>query len=362
MKKIIYFLVIATFVVSCQQPEVGYISDNIHSLQDTIVVPRGVFTTSPTPATEGSSYPMEWKITSITDKNGKPTSELQAEHDILIWLKPFNPNTDTTLELAMKKLELSKKPSILMNPVSGEFAFTQATQKVINNDFVVNVNVKNIRGERQLNKFTHVKLGSFNVVEFPTEMRSRLQLIKGSTTAPVFDIGYTYSVLNDNDPKVPSVLDGTNRYITIKKISDEPKLGVKVKMIIADSYGVAVNPSKVVFFPNGAKYLQNYHDNTIGTVVDSESTTFGLPAPPFPQYARDYNGTSAYLMYYLSTGDAFTVDKAVYESENGVKNWTAYIDPATGEIRNRAYIRWGMKINDTGTWEVKMKIPYTIKK
>jgi hypothetical protein len=357
MKKIICFLMIVAFVSSCQQPEVGYISDNIHSLQDTITVPRGVFITSPPPAIEGSTYPMEWKITGITDKDGKLTTELQDEKEILVWKQAFDPTTDTTLELAMKKLELTKQPSILMNPVSGQFAFTQATRTVTNNDFNVDVSVKNVRGERQLNKFTHIKLGPFKQVEFPVEMRSRLQLGKGGGA---YDAGDTYSVSNDFDAKVPSVLDGTNPYITIIKVSDEPKLAIKVKMIIADSYGVALNPSKVIFYPNGPdNYLQNYHDNTIGTVVDAESTTFGLPAPPFPQYARTYSGDSAYLMYYLTTSDAFTVDKAAYEAVKGPKDWSAYIDPATGEIRNRAYIRWGMKINDTGTWEIKMKIPYT---
>ncbi|TDE01918.1 DUF5007 domain-containing protein [Flavobacterium hiemivividum] len=360
MKKIIYFLMITVFVSSCEQPEVGYISDNIHSLQDNIDVPRGVFITSPPPASEGSTYPLEWKITSITDKDGKVTTELQEEHDILTWLKPFDPNTDTTLELAMKKLEISKQPSILMNPVSGQFAFTQATRMVVNDDFDVNVNVKNVRGERQLDKFTHIKLRPFKQVEFPTEMRSRLQLGKG---AGVWDIGSTYTVLNDNDPEVPKVLNGTSRYITIKKVSDEPKQAIKVKMIIADSYGVALDPSKVLFYPDGASYLQNYHDNSIGVVNDAEGSTFGLPAPPFPQYGRTYSsGTNSYLMYYLTTDDAFTVDKVAYEADNGLKNWSAYIDPSTGEIRNRAYIRWGVKINDTGTWEIKMKIPYTKKK
>ncbi len=362
MKKILFFLTLVTVVSSCEQPEVGYISDNIHSLQDTITVSRGLFTTSPPAAVEGSTYPMEWKITSITDKDGKVTNELQEEREILTWLKPFNPKTDTTMELAMKKLELTKKPAILMNVVSGQFAFTQATRDVVGSDFDINVNVKNVRGERQLDKFTHVKLGPFKQVEFPTEMRSRLQLGKG---AGAWDIGDTYTIMNDFDPKIPSVLDGTSKYITITKISDEPKLAIKVKMIIADSYGVAVNPAKVIFYPEGTTYLPNFHDNTIGTVVDAESTTFGLPAPPLPQYSSKYpnpGDTNAFLMYYLSTEDAFTVDKAAYEAALGPKNWVLYTDPATGEIRNRAYIRWGMKINDTGTWEIKMKIPYTKKK
>ena len=178
-----------------------------------------------------------------------------------------------------------------------------------------------------------------------------------------WDVGFTHTVLNDFDPKVPNILDGTDPYITVTKISDEPKQAILVKMIIADSHGAALDPSKVIFYPSGDTYLQNYHDNSIGVVTDAEGSTFGLPAPPFPQYGRTYSdGTNAYLMYYLTTDDAFTVDKEAYEADNGPKNWDAYINPATGEIRNRAYIRWGIKINDSGTWELKMKIPYTIKK
>jgi hypothetical protein len=360
MKKIICILMITSCISSCVQPEVGYISDNIHSLQDKIEVPRGVYMTTPNPAVEGSTYPMEWKISNITDKDGKTTTELQDVHEILTWIKPFDPETDKTIELAMKKLKVTKEPSVFINPVSGQLTFTQASNKVVNNDFDININVKNIKGERQLNKFTHIKLLPFKPVEFQTEMRSRLQLIRIVDNNPVFDIGYNYSIMNDLDPKTASVLDGSNRYITVKKIDAEPKLAVKVKMIIADSYGEALNPSKVLFYPDATKYLQNYHDNSIGVTTDVESSTFGLPAPPFPQYSRTYKeGSSAYLMYYLTSLDAFVVDKAAFEAENGVKDWSLYTDPNTGEIRNRAYIRWGIKIADTGTWEIKMKIPYT---
>jgi hypothetical protein len=67
-------------------------------------------------------------------------------------------------------------------------------------------------------------------------------------------------------------------------------------------------------------------------------------------------------MYYLTTADAFDVDVVKWEADFGPKNWTIYIDPATGKVRCRGYIRWGIKINDTGTWELKMRIPYTIAK
>jgi hypothetical protein len=360
MKKIICVLLITICISSCVQPEVGYISDNIHSLQDKIEVPRGVYTITPNPAVEGSTYPMEWKIASITDKDGKVTTELQEEREMLTWIKPFDPETDKTIELATQKLKLTKQPPILINPVSGQFTFTQVTKDVVNSDFDINVHVKNIKGERLINKFTHIKLLPFQPVEFQAEMVSRLQFMKIVDNNPVFDLGYNYTVLNNLDSKAPSVLDGTNKYISIKKISQEPKLSVKVKMIITDSYGIALHPSKVVFFPYGAKYLQNYHDNSIGVTTDNDGSTFALPAPPFPQYSRTFKeGANAYLMYYLSTSDAFTVDKDAYTADNGVKDWSLYTDPQTGEIRNRGYIRWGIKINDTGTWELKMKIPYT---
>lgn len=357
MKKIIKFLIIIVFTSSCVPPEVGYISDDIHALQDTIFVPRGVFVTTPPPAIEGSTYPLHWEITSITDSGGNPTNELLDEYEILTWKSAFDPNTDTTLELAKAKLELTKHPAILLNDVSGQFAFTQASKYVQNDIFYVNMKASNVRGERQLDNFTIIKMLPFEPVEFPVEMRSRLNLVKA--VGGGLDALYTSAIKNGFDDNIPSVLDGTHPYITITKTSDEPTLGINVKMIITDSYGVPLNPSKVLFYPSGSSFLQNYHDNSVETVADSGSTTFSLPAPPFPQYGRTYSsGNNSYLMYYITSRDAFTVDTEAWEAENGPKDWTPYMN-SENKIVNQAYIRWGIKINDSGTWEIKMKIPYT---
>ncbi|TDE28460.1 DUF5007 domain-containing protein [Flavobacterium ranwuense] len=365
MKKIICFLMITAFISSCEQPEVGYISDNIHALQDTITVPRGVFMSSVPPAVEGSTYPIEWKITGITDKDGKPSTELQEEHEILIWKKSFDPTTDTTLELAMKKLELSKRASILMNPVSGEFIFTQATKFVVKNNFNINISAKNVRGERQLDKFTHVKLGPFNAVEFPNATRVQTQFVNQTTGALTGALDY--QVVNQFDPKIPNVLNGTDKYFSVKKVSDEPKLGIKVKMIVADSKNTPIAPSKVIFFVNGGATLANFHDNTITPEISANGTTFALPAPPFPQYSRTYrdpNDLNRFLMYYLTTNDAYTFDRAAFEAEKGVKpdSFYAPFKDANGNIVVRGYIRWAIKINDSGTYELTMRNPYTIKK
>lgn len=356
MKKIIFSLILIAAAASCTPPEVGYISDNIHALQDTIFVPRGVFQISAAPAVEGSTFPISWEVTGVTDADGNPTNDLFEEHEITTWTSAYNPETDTTLELAQQKIELTNEPSMLISDVSGELAFTQATKFVENDIFHVHVKATNVKGSRQLDDFVVVKLEPFQAVEFPVEMRSRLNLTKNEGGNQIL---YTSAISNGFDDGVPSVLDGTHPYITITKISDEPSQGINAKMVITDSYDVPLNPEKVVFYPSGATYLQNFHDNSVETIADATSTTFSLPAPPFPQFGRTYSGNNTYLMYYLSTADAFTVDTEAWEAENGPYDWAPYTDPDTGNINNSAYIRWGIKINDSGTWELKMKIPYT---
>ncbi|MGY0407399.1 MAG: hypothetical protein ACWIPJ_03445 [Polaribacter sp.] len=355
-----YIIVVLFGVISsCTPPETGYLSNNIHSLQDTIFVKKGEFTISTPPAIEGSTYPLTWEITGITDANGNPTDKLFEKYKLLTWKEAFNPKTDSTLVLAKAKLEETKNASILINKVSGQLAFTQATKFVKDSIFKANIKVTNLKGEKELDDFVIIKMAPFKRVEFPAYMRSRLLLLSGKGKAYP---GATSAIKNDFDPGIPSVLDGTHPYISVKKISDEPKYAIDVKMIIADSYGTPLNPKKVVVFNRGASYYQNYHDNSVKTVSDATSTTFSLPSPPFPQYSRTYSSASnKYLMYYLTTSDAFTVDKAAYEADEGVKGkafWD-YFSDKNGHIRNRGYIRWGIKINDSGTWEIKMKIPYT---
>ncbi len=364
MKKALYQILALSFlgVVSCTPPEIGYLSDNVHSTQDTITVARGAFSVSARPAIENSTAPMKWEIVGFTDMDGNPNNELLEPHEIRIWKEAFNGDTDTTLALAEAKLELSEEPSIMMNEVSGEFAFTQATKFVQNDLFKADVQVSNIKGTKLLQDYTVIKLEPFEAVEFPTEMRSRLILDsdEGST------IAHTGVISGSGDENIPSVLDGTNPYFSIQKVSNEPANSVQVDMIIQDSYGNALDTDEITFYPSGSSYLQNYHDNSVETVEGTKKTSFFLPAPPFPQYARNYSGNSSYLMYYLSKGSAFVVDTEAYEADNGPKTdaeweefWAPFKDPETGKIRNHAYIRWGVKINDTGTWELKMNIPYT---
>jgi hypothetical protein len=356
MKKIIFFIAIIAAFTSCAPPEIGYISDDIHALEDTVFVPRGVFMTSAAPNPEGSTYPLTWKVTEVLDDNGDPTNALFEKHEILVWTSAFNPNTDTTLKLAEAKLKLSPEPSLKINNVSGEMAFTQATKFVTDNNlFTINTNVSNIRGNRQLDDFVVVRLMPFIPVEFTGQMRSRLNMIKTKGGKKAL---FTAIINNDNDNGVPSVLDGTHPYFSITKASNDPAFGLKVNMTITDSHDKPFSPSQILFYPYKSGYLQNYHDNSTETVNNETSITFSLPAPPFPQYSRNNWGD---LMYYITSRDVFTVDKEAYEAKFGTQDWSAYKTNDNGDIVCEAYIRWAIKINDSGTWDIKMRIPYSKK-
>lgn len=360
MKNIINLVIIFALMFSCTPPDVGYISNNIHALEDTVFVPRGVFMTSAAPSNEGSTYPMHWEFKNITDEAGNETQDLFDKHEILIWTASFNPTTDTTLELAKEKLELSEEPSILLNSVSGEMAFTQASKLVEKADiYKVNMLVSNIRGQKELDDYVVIKLGEFLPVEFTVQMRSRLYLNKAAGGK---DIGYTGVITGPYDDQIPEVLAGTHPYFRITKVSDEPALGLKWNMHICDSYGNEIPTSEVTFYPSGAGYLQNFHGNSVETVDHGDYFEFNLPAPPMPQYSPNYGGGNSDLMYYLATDKAFIVDTVAYEADNGETDWSIYKDIDTGEVMNYAYIRWGIHINDSGTWKLEMRIPYTKKK
>jgi len=358
MKKILSLLIIIAMTYSCKPPEVGYLSDNIHALEDTIFVPRGIFMTSAAPNPEGSTYPLHWEFKSIVDENGNETDKLFEKHEILIWTEAFDPNTDTTLELAEEKLELSEEPSILLNDVSGEMAFTQATKYIDQPDvYTVNMTVSNIKGKVDLDDYVEIKLLPFKPVEFTSQMRSRVFFYELPNKRV---IGATKIISGPYDDQIPDVLAGTHPYFRITKESEEPALALKWNMYICDSKNKAPVPTEeVTFYPYGSTYLQNYHDNSVETFDRGDHYEFNLPAPPMPQYSRQNWGD---LMYYLTTKEAFIVDTAAYVADNGATDWSLYQKDEDGNVLCSAYIRWAIKINDSGTWRLEMSIPYTIKK
>lgn len=344
-------LLILLFTISCERPDIGFLSDNIQTPESVIRPPKGIFSTSALPIIDGSTYPLQYEIAEIRDGSGKVTTELTDKHDITVWTSAFNPKTDLTMEDVNKKLKKSSEPSILLNERSGQFAFTPSTYFLKNNDYEVDMKVSNVRGTRIFKNFAKISFKPFVPLEFPTTSRFMVQLSKAAT--PNTFANFLEQQIPADSELSKQIINGTHPFIKISKISNDGAPGVKVIMKIQDQNGKALAKklNEVGFYPSGATFLANFHENSLSTEETDEASIFNLPAPPFPQYSSSYTGASMYLMYYIIPASAVNVDWA----KLGLKqsDWgTNY----------RGYFRFAIKINEPGTWEIVYKAQGLIRK
>ncbi|WP_369048490.1 hypothetical protein [Tenacibaculum sp. UWU-22] len=360
MKNIFYTLLVLTlFMTACHRPEVGFLGTAFESRVDTIELTRGLFDQGPLPFIDGSTLPLSWEITGATDAEGNLTNDLFEPRDIVLWKEAYNPNTDTTAALVNEKLDRTKKPSIYINKVSGQLIVTQASRTVPQDVYNLNLKVSNISGERQLDHFATLKLLPYKPAEVRFAMISAIKLIRKNGTEATIK-----NQVNTNDEeRIASVLneEGTepDPIFSIKKISDEPASSVSVRMILTDTDGNVISPSKVTRNEAGAgsdtEYLPSFNENSVETTTDDEATIFNFPAPPFPQYSSNFpNATTndkMYQMFYRTTTEAINL---VGKPPGGVKK---YQTNSQGGVLGYGYVRWGLRINDFGTWEIKAAIP-----
>lgn len=349
IKNITLFAAVLLMFQGCERPEIGFLSDNIQTPESVIKPPKGVFSTAALPIIDGSTYPLKYEIIEIRDGNGQVTTELTDKHKITIWTSAYNPKTDVTMDLVNAKLKQSEEPSLLLNERSGQLAFTPASLYLKNNDYVIDMKVSNIRGERIFKDFAKISFKPFLPLEFPTTSRFMVQLAKVAT--PNSFANFVEQQIPNDSELSKQILNGTHPFIKISKISSEASPGVRVIMKIMDKNGKPLSKKlgEVGFYPSGSTNLSSFHDNSVQTDETDDASIFNLPAPPFPQWGS-YTGASQYLMYYIIPPTAVNVDWA----ELGL-NSALY-----GNYRG--YIRFGIKINEPGTWQIEYKAQGLIRK
>jgi hypothetical protein len=342
-------LIVVLFAFACERPEIGFLSDNIQTPESVIKPPKGIFSTAALPIIDGSTYPLKYEITEIRDGNGQVTTELTDKHKITIWTSAYNPKTDLTMDLVNKKLKQSEEPSLLLNERSGQLAFTPASLYLKNNDYVIDMKVSNVKGTQNFKDFAKISFKPFVPLEFPTTSRFMVQLAKAAT--PNTFVNFKEQQIASESEFSKQILNGTHPFIKISKISNDGTPGVKVIMKIQDQNGkiLAKKLNEYGFYPNGPTNLSSFHDNSVQTDETDDATIFNLPAPPFPQWGT-YTGASLYLMYYTIPPSAVDVDWAGLGQKQS--DWGNY----------RGYVRFGIKINEPGTWEIIYKAQGLIRK
>lgn len=149
MKRNKYLLsLIALSVIGCSEIPMGYISDKIIYMQNPLVVEQGIEKASASPTVDGSSYPLHFSISEVTDLEGNPTTVLTDSVPTRVWSEPFDYLKDTSIEDVNKKLQEVMSPPMRISESGGQLFFSTASTNVPLGKYNVSIKMSNTAGER----------------------------------------------------------------------------------------------------------------------------------------------------------------------------------------------------------------------
>ena len=305
---------------ACKKIPVGYISDQIRYVADTIRVPKGTNYSTDARGFEvdGSSYPISVKLMEVRDlSTGKPVSFFSDKHDVYIFTALFDPNADTTVDLLNKKRKKESLAPVQMVEKSGQLLFNTGTMDIPNGNYSFDIQVSNGSGQKT---FKDIAVIQIQDIPFKIESAGGTAWFQDNSTTSG-DIG------------VPT--------ISYKKLNND---GFQVRLKITDKNGNPFNPKAGELikrgdrptFENYARFHPvQYTDTTM--VCDFELTPF--PMLEYPGYG--------YLMYYRIPSKFVTIDAGTTPTPANIYS----VNP-----------RFAIRVLQSGTYEVTVKVPKVIRK
>lgn len=357
MKKIILYATVLFSMVACKKvsDQTGFLSDDLYLKgADTLVIPLGSKGTSNIAWLDGSSQPAEFSIENIRDKTGARSEQFFKNYLYRAWQKPYNNKTDTTLALIQAKIREVEMPSFSINPVNGMLQYLETTSNLKNSGdvFNVDVKVKNSKGEKIYKDYSTLKLSSTSQPFIFYQAATAILLLNNS--------GQSIFTLYDNIPE-----DALSRHqniysrngkelVEIYKLSNEPSIGVKVLIQYKDAEGKVFDSKEYRTYAAGT---ESYFDYSVNRQNTPEGAMVEFPMTPFPA-RKD-------LLSYLKGGtmDFSVLDTASLHKEVYTDKKYPFLNPwPTKEWgASKWYIRLRSKVtfNESGTWVISCKFPYT---
>lgn len=357
MKKIIFYSILLFSMYSCYKvtEQKGFLSKDLYLKgADTIYLPLGAKGNTNVAWLDGSSQPCTFYIDNITDKDGLRSEQFFKNYLYNSWVKPYDNKTDTTLDLVKAKISSTETPPVSINPVNGMLQYIETTSNLKNPGDVyhVDVKVKNSYGEKIYKDYAKLKLTSdaqpfvfYNAVTAIILVNNA-----GSTTFTLYD-----NITDDNLARHQNIYDRNGKeLLDIYKQSDEPSTGIKVLIQYKDADG-NVYPSKdYMTYSSGTESYLNYAVNRQNT---PEGAMVEFPITPWPA-KQD-------LLSYLKGGtmDYTVLDTAALHQGVYANNEYAHLNdwPAPSWGASKWFIRLRSKVifNQSGTWVISCKFPYT---
>jgi hypothetical protein len=363
MIKYICVLLISISFVSCfKEPQVvGYLSDNVYLKgADTMFVSIGGKGETNYAWLDGSSQPCNFSIENVRDKDGNRSEQFFKSYNYRSWIKPYDFLTDKTVESVMAKLSDKLMPCFWINPTNGQLQYTETTSSLLKPGDVFNVDAKvvNSAGSKIIKDYTILKLTSTKKAFTTEEIINGISVVRNGGNNFVL-----YDQINSSQPdfqaRRQNVYDDNGKeFVRIHKISDEPKIGIKVIFKLTDAKGVLFNPASYATYAAGT---YSYIDVSVNRQNTAEGMVMEFPTTPWPV---DVNFRS-YLKGPTATDfKSFNIAKLYDDVKTGkakslvalgawpANNWS---DASAWFVRIRSIITF----YESGTWEISCKIPYT---
>jgi hypothetical protein len=330
MKQIIFcFLTAITTILffnSCTKindGKVGFFSDQIRYLEDTLQIERGTarFSTKPIDL-DGSTAPLKFELLDIRDSKGKSVKAdfLEKKYPIATFKEGavFNVDEDTTLALLNAKRTVTEVPGMYFLENSGILLTNQASENFPLGQYVIDVKASGPRGEKIFKNFQY-----FNIVDPDV---SRL-------------IVFTDRVSNSQSP--PNGSDFLVQAAPIFTFQQISPAGTTLIVKFLDKNGVPFNPKNGEIERRGDRPEFTNYARFNPVIFTDTALVLKYEIAPFPitQYINKATGQNwGFLIYYRINNNFCQVD--------GFAPKARHVLP-----------RFSMRVNGRGTYMLTFKFP-----
>ncbi|MDR1633157.1 MAG: DUF5007 domain-containing protein [Dysgonamonadaceae bacterium] len=367
MKKYIYFLLLPLLLASCfNQPDgIGFLSDAIYLKgADTIYISLGGKAQTDFAWLDNSSLPCTFAIENVRDINGNRSEQFFEKFPYRTWKVPYNFETDKTEEAIMAKLVDMDLTPLMINSVNGQLLYIETTSNLKNPEdiFHVDVRVTNSSDSKVFSDYAIVKLGSEKRSYYISEVINGISVVNNGSNNFVY-----YDQINPDQPNFIErrdniYADNGKEFVSIRKLSNEPEVGIKFILRMEDAKGKLFDPATYATYQTGT---WSYIDVGINRQNTPEGMQVEFPITPWPAY----NNWNDYFFNYLR-GPTFNnfnfLDLSKMYADFQAGKIPSLVGPTAWPADNWANatawftrLRSRVRFEESGTWEMRITVPYT---
>jgi len=297
--------------LGCKKIEKGFISDFMYYSPNPLIATQGNVTNSNAIELDGTTGPVKVKLLAIRNSDtGQPAPEMLKEFSIKQFLGQIT-RADSTVALVNKKIVMKPALPLEVSEIGGRISLSQATAFVATGNYVIDVQVSNIKGTRDI----------LNAC--------KIQLLPKTHFA--LDAGPFYTT---SDPDAETGFSGQSPLPVT--ITYDNKGSNKIRFVFLDKNGTAFDPSAGQIVTRG------------------DRGNFSQMNPYFPLVRT----SSAMEWEFIDLPNGFPIK----DGANGTGNYYRIPARFTVENRNVNPVFFGFKALSPGTFTVTIQIPTITKK